>query len=91
MTSTIKPLTYGEDADSEMYIEELDNPGTQVAYVLNYGDFNKTLALAQLFVASIDVTEALEAIMRYPKIREYVGSELANKADAAIAKAREGK
>lgn len=55
---------------------------------LTYGDFNKTLALAQLFAASIDVTEALEAIMRYPKIREYVGSELGNKADAAIAKAR---
>jgi hypothetical protein len=88
MTSTIRPLTYGECSDCEMYIEEIDNPGTQVAYVLNYGDFNKTLALAQLFVAALDVTEALEAIMRYPKIREYVGSELANKADAAIAKAR---
>ena len=35
-----------------------------------------------------ELLEALEAIMRYPKIREYVGSELANKADAAIAKAR---
>lgn len=35
-----------------------------------------------------ELLEALEAIMRYPKIREYVGSELGNKADAAIAKAR---
>lgn len=88
MTSTIKPLTYGECSDCEMYIQEVDNPDIQVAYVLNYGDFNKTLALAQLFAAALDVTEALEAIMRYPKIREYVGSELGNKADAAIAKAR---
>ena len=88
MTSTIKPLTYGECSDCEMYIQEVDNPDIQVAYVLNYGDFNKTLALAQLFVAALDVTEALEAIMRYPKIREYVGSELGNKADAAIAKTR---
>lgn len=88
MTSTIRPLAYGECSDGEMYIQEVDDPITQVAYVLNNGDFNKTLALAQLFAASIDVTEALEAIMRYPKIREYVGSELANKADAAIAKAR---
>jgi hypothetical protein len=88
MTSTIRQLTYGECSDGELYIQEVDNPDIQVAYVLNYGDFNKTLALAQLFAAALDVTEALEAIMRYPKIREYVGSELGNKADAAIAKAR---
>jgi hypothetical protein len=64
MISTIKPLTYGECSDNEMYIQEVDNPDIQVAYVLNYGDSNKTLALAQLFAASIDVTEALEAIMQ---------------------------
>ena len=88
MNSTIKPLTYGECSDNEMYLQEVDNPDIQVAYVLNYGDFNKTLALAQLFAAAPDLLEALEAIRRYPKIREYVGSELADKADAAISKAR---
>lgn len=88
MNSTIKPLTYGECSDNEMYLQEVDNPDIQVAYVVNYGDFNKTLALAQLFVAASELLEALEAIRRYPKIREYVGSELADKADAAIAKAR---
>lgn len=88
MTSTIKPLTYGECSDGEMYIQEVDDSITQVAYVLNNGNFNKTLALSQLFAAAPDLLEALEAIMRYPKISEYVGSELANKADAALAKAR---
>lgn len=45
-------------------------------------------ANARLIAAAPDLLEALEAIRRYPKIREYVGSELADKADAAIAKAR---
>ena len=45
-------------------------------------------ANARLIAAAPDLLEALEAIMRYPKISEYVGSELANKADAALAKAR---
>lgn len=72
MTSTIKPLTYGEDrcsdgGGSEMYIEEVDNPGTQVAYVLNYGDFNKTLALAKLFAAAPDMLEALRMVLDDPE------------------------
>lgn len=81
MNSTIKPLTYGEDAyndgaGSEMYIEEIDNPGTQVAYVLNYGDFNKTLALAQLFVAAPELLEALEALLALNENYSAFGGEI---------------
>lgn len=98
MTSTIKPLTYGEDAyndgaGSEMYIEEIDNPGTQVAYVLNYGDFNKTLALAQLFAAAPDnyecnielaaIVRELCAVYNHPLPKASL-----DRSDAAISKAR---
>ena len=41
-----------------------------------------------LFATAPDLLEVLEAIRRYPKIRAYLGSELTDKADAAISKAR---
>lgn len=94
MNSTIKPLTYGEDAytdgaGSEMYIEEIDNPGTQLAYVLNYGDFNKTLALAQLFAAAPDLLDALRQWAWAEAHGDNAEIENARKArDAAITKAR---
>ena len=97
MNSTIKPLTYGEDAyndgaGSEMYIEEIDNPGTQVAYVLNYGGFNKTLALAQLFAAAPDLLEVLEELLSMCQRQEDFHDDgdgcMFERASAAIAKAR---
>ena len=47
-----------------------------------------TKANANLIAAAPDLLEVLEAIRRYPKIRAYLGSELTDKADAAISKAR---
>jgi hypothetical protein len=92
MTSTIKPLTYGECSDNEMYIQEVDSPDIQVAYVVNYGDFNKTLALARLFAASIDVTEALEELLAMCQRQEDFNDDgdgcMYERASAAIAKAR---
>lgn len=92
MNSTIKPLTHGECSDGEMYIEEIDNPGTQVAYVLNYGDFNKTLALAQLFAAAPDLLEVLGKLLSMCQRQENFHDDgdgcMFDRASAAISKAR---
>ena len=96
MTSTIKPLTYGECSDCEMYIQEVDNPDIQGAYVLNYGDFNKTLALAQLFAAAPELLEALKTLLNLNDNYSSFGGEIHrdridrawDNARAALAKAR---
>ena len=92
MTSTIRQLTYGECSDCEMYIQEVDNPDIQVAYVLNYGDFNKTLALAQLFAAAPDLLGALEELLAMCQRQENFNDDgdgcMFERASAAIAKAR---
>ncbi|CAB4165999.1 hypothetical protein UFOVP835_10 [uncultured Caudovirales phage] len=93
MTSTVKPLTYGECSDNEMYIQEVDNPDIQVAYVLNYGDFNKTLALAQLFAAAPELLEALDTLTAVIGLTPIAGNKPAVQeafdiARAAIEKAR---
>lgn len=92
MTSTIRQLTYGECSDGELYIQEVDNPDIQVAYVLNYGDFNKTLALAQLFAAAPDLLGALEELLAMCQRQENFNDDgdgcMFERASAAIAKAR---
>lgn len=96
MSDTIKQLKYGEDSDGEFYIEEVDNPDTQVAYVVNCGDFNKTLALARLFAAAPELLEALAALLDMNDNYSYFGGEIYrdridrawDNARAALAKAR---
>jgi hypothetical protein len=92
MTSTIRQLTYGECSDGELYIQEVDNPDIQVAYVLHYGDFNKTLALAQLFAAAPDLLGALEELLAMCQRQENFNDDgdgcMFERASAAIAKAR---
>ena len=88
MNSTIKPLTYGECSDGEMYIQEVDDPITQVGYVLNNGNFNKTLALAQLFAAAPDLLDALRQLAWAEAHGDDIELANARKArDAAISKA----